>query len=112
MSKKEGMRISRESKTIEKMLVMFCRKQHGTTGAFCCECDELLQYALNRLEKCPFKEGKTTCAKCPVHCYKPDMRERIREVMRFSGPRMIYRHPLMALLHVIDGVRKKPVKHG
>jgi hypothetical protein len=112
MSKKESIPIARESKTIEEMLLMFCHKQHDTKGVLCDECDKLFQYALSRLEKCPFQGGKTTCAKCPVHCYNPDMRERIRAVMRFSGPRMIFRHPIMALLHMKDGFRKKPIKHG
>jgi hypothetical protein len=108
---KESIRIARESKTIEKMLLMYCRKYHDMQGTLCNECDELLRYALSRLEKCPFQEGKTTCAKCPVHCYKTDMREKIKEVMRSSGPRMVYLHPLIALLHVIDGFRKKPIRN-
>ena len=58
----------------------------------------------------PFHEGKTTCANCPAHCYKPEMREKIRKVMRYAGPRMIYRHPILALLHIIDGRRKEPIK--
>jgi hypothetical protein len=105
-------RITRETKTVERMVLIYCHRQHCTRATLCSECDELLKYALGRLEKCPYQEGKTACAKCPVHCYKPDMREKIREVMRFSGPRMIFRHPIMALLHVIDGFRKEPVKHG
>ena len=62
-----------------------------------------------RLEKCPFQEHKTTCAKCPVHCYKPARREQIRAVMRYAGPRMMFRHPRLAFYHlVIDGRREKP----
>jgi len=68
-----------------------------------------MEYASKRLDKCPFQEGKTTCAKCPVHCFKPDMRQQIRLVMRYSGPRMLLRHPLMAILHMIDGRRKEPL---
>jgi hypothetical protein len=64
---------------------------------------------MQRLEKCPFEEGKTTCARCPVHCYKPEMREKIRAVMRYSGPRMLYRHPMLTIFHIIDGRRKAPV---
>ena len=64
-----------------------------------------------RLDKCPFLEGKTTCANCPVHCYKSDMREKVREVMRYSGPRMTLRHPILAVFHLIDGLRKEPVRH-
>jgi hypothetical protein len=39
------------------------------------------------------------------------MRERIRNVMRYSGPRMVYRHPVLALFHMVDGRRKKPIKN-
>ena len=63
-----------------------------------------------RLDQCPFKEGKTSCAKCPIHCYRPDMREEIRTVMRYAGPRMTYLHPVKALFHMIDGLRKEPKK--
>ena len=59
-----------------------------------------------RLERCPFGEQKPTCANCLVHCYKADMRERMREVMRFAGPRMLRRHPILALWHVLDGFRE------
>jgi len=103
-------RLTREAKTIEKMVFMHCRRLHGTRTSLCSECDELLKYAMGRLQKCPYREGKTTCAKCPVHCYKPEMREKIREVMRSSGPRMLFRHPVMALLHLKDGLRKEPIK--
>jgi hypothetical protein len=106
-----GARITREAKTIEKMVLMYCRKFHGTHASLCVECDELLKYAMSRLEKCPYREGKTTCARCPVHCYRPEMREKIREVMRSSGPRMLFHHPIMALLHLKDGLRREPVKH-
>jgi hypothetical protein len=65
---------------------------------------------MERLDTCPFQAGKTTCAKCPIHCYKPDMREQVRTVMRYAGPRMLLRHPILALWHLVDGVRKEPVR--
>ncbi len=101
-------RMARESKTIRVMIALYCRDHH-LAKSLCPECRELLDYAQKRLEKCPFQEGKTTCAKCPVHCYSPQMRARVRSVMRYSGPRMLYRHPLLAVFHLIDGIRKKPV---
>ncbi|MFH0942310.1 MAG: nitrous oxide-stimulated promoter family protein [Chloroflexota bacterium] len=98
-------RIARESKTIEAMVSLYCRSHHQPRG-LCLECAALLDYALARLKKCKFQEDKPTCAKCPVHCYKPDMREKTRAVMRYSGPRMIYRYPVLALRHIVDGRRK------
>lgn len=101
-------RMTRECNTIAVMVTLYCRNQHAGDG-LCAECRELLDYAWERLKKCPFQEGKTTCAKCAVHCYKPVMREKIRVVMRYSGPRMLRRHPVLAILHLIDGLRKGPV---
>lgn len=95
-----GKRINREKRTVEKMIRLFCRKKHQQEE-LCKECQELLEYAKFRLEKCRFGEQKTTCEKCPVHCYKPQMRERMRVVMRFSGPRMLLYHPLDALRHLV-----------
>ena len=103
-------RISREGKTIEKMIRLYCRKLHRTGRYLCDDCNGLLTYARLRLYNCPFNEGKTTCAKCPVHCYKPDMREKIRKVMRYSGPRMMYRHPILSIYHLIDKKREKPIE--
>jgi hypothetical protein len=103
-------RTKREVKTIETMIGMYCHDIHNTRyGDLCSDCRELLDYAKVRLENCPFREDKTTCAKCPVHCYKSDKREKIRIVMRHAGPKMIFRHPVLALFHSIDGLRKEPV---
>ena len=102
-------RITREHLTVGTMISMYCRSKHHV-NTICPDCSELKDYAVERLDKCPFQEGKTTCAKCPVHCYKPSMREEVRVVMRYAGPRTIYRHPAMTLFHLADGRRKKPIK--
>jgi hypothetical protein len=100
-------RIERERKTVEAMIRLFCRDRHGGTD-LCPSCEELLAYAERRLAACPYGNDKPTCAHCPVHCYKPVMREQILDVMRFSGPRMIWRHPVLAAFHLADGHRKTP----
>ena len=94
------------------MIRMHCRANHRTSGTLCPECEGLLDYARKHLNRCPYQGDKTTCAKCPTHCFKPEMREKIRQVMRYAGPRMIYRHPIMALLHLLDERRKKPLKES
>jgi hypothetical protein len=96
-------RMAREWKTVEAMIGIYCRGRHGTEAGLCSDCQVLAEYAQQRLQRCPFQEQKTTCARCAVHCYQPVMRERIKAVMRFAGPRMIYRHPVLALLHLVDG---------
>jgi len=102
-------RIKREKKTIDKMVHVYCKAHHNTKGGeLCPECTEFLEYAFMRLDKCPFQEEKSTCAKCLVHCYQPQMREKAKKIMRYSGPRMLLHSPLLALHHVFDG-RKKPL---
>ena len=99
-------RLQREARTVEAMIHRYCRDHHHPTTVPCEECGELLAYARKRLDHCHFQEGKTTCAKCPVHCYAPRQRDRIRTVMRYAGPRMLLSHPILALLHLLDGLRK------
>lgn len=88
------------------MIGIYCKAHHATDKHLCNECSELFEYAMKRLAGCPFQEKKPTCGNCTVHCYKPDKREQIRGVMRFSGPRMSYRHPILAIRHLLDGRRK------
>ena len=97
----------REKEVVSLMIKLYCKKQHHTKDVLCNECKVLDEYARLRSEKCPFMETKTFCSNCKVHCYKPDMREKIRDVMRFSGPRMILYHPVMAIRHVIESKKEK-----
>ncbi len=85
--------------TLEKMLEIYCRARHGGRP-LCAGCRELLAYSSERLRLCP-RDPKPACKDCPVHCYSPAMRERIRAVMRYSGPRLALRHPLLALRHLL-----------
>ena len=97
-----------EKLLVSEMIALYCRKQHKTPkGQLCPACQELQDYALARIDKCPFMETKTFCSACKVHCYKPEMREKIRAVMRFSGPRMLLYHPILAIWHLICSMREK-----
>lgn len=97
----------REKDMVSEMIALYCKRNHKTKGALCPECENLKEYALMRSDKCPFMESKTFCSNCRVHCYKPEMREKIRKVMRFSGPRMIFHHPVMAVSHLIETKKEK-----
>lgn len=101
-------RMRREAKTVEMMIRRYCRDKHHAGPSLCEECEELLTYAFKRLSLCPFQENKTTCGKCPVHCYKPGMRRKIQDVMRYVGPRMVLTNPILSIMHSIDGLRKEP----
>jgi len=94
-----------EKDTVSKMIGIYCRYKHGSKSELCSECSELREYACKRLEKCIYEEDKPNCNDCPVHCYKKDMKERICEVMRFSGPRMIFYYPKDAIKHLINKKR-------
>lgn len=97
---------AREKETVSLMIALYCRKNHGGKE-LCPECAVLKDYAWKRIDKCPLMETKTFCSNCKVHCYKADMRERIRAVMRFSGPRMLFHHPVMAVRHLIETKKEK-----
>ena len=92
-----------EKLLVSEMIALYCRKNHHTAkGSLCPQCQALHDYALQRIERCPFMETKTFCSNCRVHCYQPEMREQIRAVMRFSGPRMLLHHPVLATRHVME----------
>ncbi len=107
----------REKRVVSLMISLYCHKKHDgfwkdvhrRMGApiLCAECAELDRYARQQIDRCPFMETKTFCSNCRVHCYTPEMREKIKEVMRFSGPRMVFHHPIMALRHVIESKKEK-----
>ena len=67
-------RLTREKQTLVAMVRVYCRAHHGTKGPLCPECQALCDYALGRLDRCPYGAEKATCANCPSHCYKPAMR--------------------------------------
>jgi hypothetical protein len=92
-------RLEREVRTVRLMIDLYCRRHHGVKEP-CGNCRDLAAYAERRIGKCPFGEEKPACGRCPVHCYKPEMKARILEVMRFAGPRMTWRHPLLAIRHL------------
>jgi hypothetical protein len=106
-----GPRITQEKRTIDAMLGIYCRDRHATREGLCPDCTALRGYAHRRLEICPFQEDKPVCNRCEVHCYSASMRARVREVMRYAGPRMPLRHPWLSLLHLLDKLRQVPRLH-
>jgi len=93
--------IRRDRQTVRAMVRLFCRDRHGRPhGSLCLECDALSAYADDRLAKCPFGSSKTTCRVCTIHCYRSEERTAMKVVMRDTGPRMLFRHPWLALRHL------------
>lgn len=101
------MSLDREKRTMAAMMEIYCKGNRHDGGDLCTDCESLLDYAVHRLSCCPFQEAKPVCADCSIHCYKKDMRERVREVMRYAGPRMLLRHPKLAIGHLLD--KRKPL---
>jgi hypothetical protein len=102
----EHPRMQREYQTVSKMIEIYCEGHHGKTDGLCADCTTLRHYCYTKLERCRYQEDKPTCANCLIHCYRKSMREKIREVMRYAGPKMIYKSPLMAIRHFLDGRRQ------
>ena len=98
--------MKREKKTVEVMINIYCKAHHEGANELCAECRKLLEYAEKRLDKCPFQENKTPCGICTIHCYKESMRDRIKVVMRYAGPRMLPKHPVLVFHHVLKRLRK------
>ena len=103
--------IEKEKTMVADMIKIYCHGNHKTKkGELCPSCAALQDYALERLSKCPHKDCKTFCSMCKTHCYKPTMREEIKKVMRYSGPRILPTHPIAGTSHFIDtvkGIREK-----
>ena len=109
-------RLKRELQTTGAMLRLYCRHHHGAAprdaAGLCAQCAALHVYARQRLAGCPYGPEKPTCVNCPIHCYGKQQREAMRQVMRYAGPRMLWRHPLLAIAHLIDGRRPAPPRPG
>lgn len=109
--KKELKHWNQEVKLIPKMIEIYCNGNHNTNDhELCPKCQELKEYSLFRLSKCPFKVNKKFCSFCKIHCYKPDMKEQIKDVMRYSGPRMLFSHPIFSISHVVQMIKYKKMK--
>ena len=102
-------RLVRERHTMELMVRIYCQAHHQPRSGLCPDCRKFFDYACRKIERCPFHELKPVCADCRIHCYKDEMRDLVRTIMRYSGPRMLVCHPTLALLHMVDriGNRKR-----
>ncbi|MDO4753595.1 MAG: nitrous oxide-stimulated promoter family protein [Bacillota bacterium] len=110
-----------EKKLVSRMIAVYCRKKHRQLPkkiikiriqgkeislSLCDECASLLGYAMKRADLCPFMQEKTFCSNCKVHCYTPDMRGKIKNVMRFSGPHLLFTNPVTVVRHLIESKRE------
>ncbi|OLQ88596.1 nitrous oxide-stimulated promoter [Vibrio panuliri] len=100
----------KEYQTVAYMMRIYCQNHHQREQgeALCTDCQQLLDYAEVRLDRCPYGQSKPTCNRCPIHCYKPEPKADMKAVMRFSGPRMLLPHPILAIRHLLHERRPVP----
>ncbi len=99
--------IADEVKTIQFMTEIYCRKHHGSeSGQLCEDCKDFLAYATKRLACCPYGAEKPVCKKCKIHCFQKEYKDKAKEIMSFSGPRLMARHPILSARHVVAMFRK------
>ena len=99
----------REARTVSQMVALYCADHHRdlrTETAHCGEsvcpaCAAVDAYAVLRTQRCRKMDVKTSCEQCENHCYRPEEREQIRIIMRYAGPRMLRKHPIAAIRHLL-----------
>ena len=91
------------------MVALYIR-HHQLTDNQRADYERLADYACQRLERCRYKAQKPACKDCPIHCYAPQDREKIQQVMRWAGPRMIFYSPCAALHHIFQCIARKKTK--
>ena len=101
--------LKREAQLLSAMVRDYCRRHHGHETP-CEDCRTFLTYALTRLACCPFGQKKPTCLKCKIHCYRAQEKETARVIMREEGPRMLLKHPILTVEHLIKNTREAPDK--
>jgi hypothetical protein len=95
-------RIDKEKEMVYIMIRLYCYKKHGENYNLCKECSGLLKYCHESLFNCKLGEKKSSCRACTIRCYREDMRTKIREVMRYSGPRLLIYRPLEVIKHLVS----------
>jgi hypothetical protein len=90
-----------QEKLVASMIKIYCKQNHKSVEGLCDACSNLFNYAQQRLEKCPYGKNKPVCSNCRIHCYKKEYKEKIKEVMRFSGPKIIFYKPVSGIKYLI-----------
>ncbi|NLC66774.1 MAG: nitrous oxide-stimulated promoter family protein [Clostridium sp.] len=101
----------KEKRVVRLMINLYCKGNH-TKPVPCKSCSELISYVDYKIENCPFIETKTYCSNCKVHCYSDEMRNKIKKVMKYSGPRMIFHHPLLLIDHGYQSLKYKKINRN
>lgn len=104
-------KLNSEFNTVTAMIDLYCLKHHQINAnkfQRCTDCEQFRSYVKHRLDRCPYGENKPSCKQCPIHCYRPQQKVNSQTIMRYSGPKMIVKHPIMAIRHLIHDKRSIP----
>jgi hypothetical protein len=112
-------KLRRDLKVLISFITLYCRGLHRDAGKapfelarypvpwgktdppqLCAECRKLLAHAIVKRTHCPL-DPKPACKKCPVQCYSPAYRAKMREVMRYSGRKLVLTGRLDYLWHLL-----------
>jgi hypothetical protein len=88
------------------MILIFCKGHHPAGGGRCKECADLAEYAATCVALCPYGASKPVCGRCPANCFRNGMLEKMTEVMRYAGPRMLYKHPVLTARHIFAACKR------
>ena len=111
---------SKDIRVLGNFISIFCRENHPAEAkeaflikdarlhhilgdkelALCPDCQKLLNHGIAKLLLCPYSP-KPMCKKCETHCYAPGYREKIQEVMRFSGLYLVKHGRLDLMIHYL-----------
>lgn len=95
-----------EFKTLVIMTTLYCKKYHSVT--LCPTCHDFIKHAQIKLDRCVYGQNKPACKACPIHCYKPQMRQQAKVIMQYAGPRMLLTHPILTLKHILKAKKEFP----
>ena len=98
--------LDEEFKTLVIMTTLYCNKHHK--GSLCDTCQNFIKHAQIKLDRCVYGQDKPACKACPIHCYKPEMRQYAKVVMQYAGPHMILRHPILTIKHIVKARKAFP----
>lgn len=88
-----------EKSTIEKIAGIYCSNKHGVTGVLCYDCSKLLADTIHLVNKCPYSP-KPACGACKTNCFSVEHKRKMNQVMKYSGARMLFRHPILTINHL------------
>lgn len=92
--------LDKDRRTLEAIGSIYCRGHHPgvakDTGGLCPACRGTIEQTLDRAAACPYGHGHN-CEDCETHCQRGEAQQRIKAIMAYAAPRMVFRHPLMTL---------------